>query len=593
MINGKPSGYLTLILHAHMPYVVNHGTWPHGLEWLLETATESYLPLLHVLGRLQADGIPLKANLNLTPILLEQLAHPVFKAEMPAYLKRKIAAAEADEEHFNAAGDLHMAHVARWWANSFREALSDFQALNQDIVAGFRRYSDAGTIDIIACAATHGYFPLLGTDESIVAQIKTGVAAHQRHIGTEPRGMWVPECGYRPAGVWQTPVAPDGHEGSEEPFDRIGVEEALHQGGIEFFFVDTHLIEESVSYTPYDLLHGGPGYRSGAFSDRISADESAAEELEASAYRHTVYQPYLVDGPGAQEHPTVVFPRDPCTGLQVWSGETGYPGDGVYLDFHKKRWPGGHRYWQVTHSKADLGLKTPYYPERASERTKAHAEHFVSVVVGTLQPSFNPEHPPILTSPFDAELFGHWWHEGAEWLEHVARTVAREDCPIQMIGCAEYLDKYPPTGRIGMKEGSWGQHGNNHVWLNPDTRWTWSHIYPAEAAVRKIATEGVWRDGATGERILKQLCRELLLMESSDWQFLITTGPARDYAEARFMTHVDQFKMVEKAWLGFARTGKLSAEAEASLNAIEVRDSIFAEIDPALWAKGSQFSSPS
>jgi 1,4-alpha-glucan branching enzyme len=575
MIKGEPSGYLTITLHAHLPYVVNHGTWPHGMEWILEAATETYLPFLGVLGRLQADGIPLKANLNLSPILLEQLAHPVFKAELPEYLNRKIAAALADEEHFKAAGDEHLASTARWWLNYFTQALNDYEALGRDIIKGFRKFNDAGMIDIITCAATHGYFPLLGTDESIVAQIKTGAATHFKHLGKHPRGMWAPECGYRPAGIWQTPVIPEGSDSPWDPFERIGVEEAMYQGRIEFFFADTHLIEESVSYTPYDLMHGAAG---------------AAEELESSQYLKTVYKPYIVDGPLARAHQTKVFPRDPRTGLQVWSGDTGYPGDGVYLDFHKKRWPGGHRYWQVTHSKADLALKTPYYPERASSRTKAHAEHFVGVVLETLKPNFGQPRPPILTSPFDAELFGHWWHEGAEWLEHVARTIAREDIPVAMISCSEYLDKYPPTAYIGMKEGSWGENGDNYVWLNPDTSWTWTHIYPAEASVRDIVTEGAWRKSGTGERIVKQLCRELLLMESSDWQFLITTGPARDYAEARFMTHVDQFKVVEKVWFDFKRDGVLSEDANAALKTIEVRDSIFADIDPSLWVKGSQLS---
>ena len=579
MTQGQPKGYLTFTLHAHLPYVVNHGTWPHGLEWLLEAATETYLPLLRVLGRLQADGVAFKANLNISPVLLEQLAHPVFKAELPEYLNRKILAAQVDEEHFKAAGDDHLAETARWWLAYFTQALDDFKALDSNIIAGFKKFNDAGMIDIITCAATHGYFPLLGTDESIVAQIKTGAATHLKHLGKHPRGMWAPECGYRPAGMWQTPVTPEGAEGPWAPFNRIGVEEAMYQGGIGFFFADTHLIEESVSYTPYDLMHG------------LQKNGSAAEELESSAYLKTVYKPYIVDGPTARQHHTHVFPRDPRTGLQVWSGDTGYPGDGVYLDFHKKRWPGGHRYWQVTHSKADLGMKTPYYPERAASRTKSHAEHFVSVVVETLQPNFDQGGaPPILTSPFDAELFGHWWHEGPEWLEHVARTVARDDIPVEMISCSEYLDKYPPSGYIGMAEGSWGQNGNNYVWLNQDTSWTWKHIYPAEATVRSIATEGAWQDNGTGERIMKQLCRELLLIESSDWQFLITTGPAADYAEARFMTHVDQFKVVEKAWHEFKQSGALSEATEAGLRVIEVRDSIFADIDPSLWKSGSHLA---
>ena len=210
MKNGRPQGYLTFTLHAHLPYVVHHGTWPHGLEWLLEAAAETYLPLLRVLGNLERDGIALNANINLSPVLLEQLAHPTFKAEFPAYVKRKILAALEDENYFRMGGEQHFAETAVYWRDFFLQALQDFEALEGDIIAGFRHFNDAGLIEIITCGATHGYMPLLGTDESIVAQVKTGVAAHQRHLGRQPRGIWAPECGYRPAGPWQTPVTPEG-----------------------------------------------------------------------------------------------------------------------------------------------------------------------------------------------------------------------------------------------------------------------------------------------------------------------------------------------------------------------------------------------
>jgi 1,4-alpha-glucan branching enzyme len=563
---------MTFTLHAHLPYVVHHGTWPHGLEWLLEAAAETYLPLLRVFRRLETDGLALKCNINITPILLEQLAHPTFKTEFPEYLKRKILAAREDESYFRQNGEVHFAQTARYWQNFFEQDLKDFEDLGGDIIKGFRHFNDSGQIEIITCAATHGYFPLLGTDESITAQIKTAAATHERYLGKKPRGIWAPECGYRPAGRWQAPVAPEGGA-LWPPFERIGVEEALAEGGIEYFFVDSHLIESSVKFTPYELKAGG-GAVGAAAALEIVQDGSNA-----------FYQPYFVDGPRAHEHPVSIFPRDPRTGIQVWSGENGYPGDSHYLDFHKKRWPGGHRYWQVTHPKVDLGAKTPYYPERAASRTHDHASHFVSVVYDALKDSFGNGRTPILASPFDAELFGHWWYEGPLWLEHVARIMARPEIPIALTTCGEYLDKEPPSGYLALAEGSWGKNGTNEVWLNPDTAWTWTHIYSAETRVRELATEGRWCDGGTGERIMKQLCRELLLLESSDWQFLITTAAARDYAEMRFQTHVNQFKTVEKAWDEFAATGGLKPGTEKSLKEIEERDNIFQDIDPELWKR--------
>lgn len=433
MKTGKPQGYLTFTLHAHLPWVVHHGTWPHGLEWLLEAAAETYLPLLRVLRNLERDGIALKANINLSPVLLEQLAHPTFQNEFPEYLKRKILSAQEDEAYFRQSGDTHFAATARYWRQFFEQAFSDFEALGRDIVAGFRYFNDAGLIEILTCCATHGYLPLLGTDESVGAQIKTGVATHLRHLGRRPSGIWVPECGYRPAGIWQTPVTPHNASGPWPPVHRIGVEEALAEAGLRYFFVDTHLVERSAVFAPYELKAGGGPF--GAVAMPRVANGSGS-----------LYHSWYVDGPCARSRPVAMFPRDPRTGLQVWSGEHGYPGDPHYLDFHKKRWPGGHRYWQVTESKADMALKTPYYPERAAERTRAHAEHFVGVVYDTLKASLSGEKPPVLSSPFDAELFGHWWYEGPAWLEQVARIVAGDDFPIALATGSEYLNQQPPTG---------------------------------------------------------------------------------------------------------------------------------------------------
>lgn len=568
----KPAGYLTFTLHAHLPYVVNHGTWPHGMEWLHEAAAETYLPLLRALKRLEKDGIGLFANINLSPILMEQLSHPVFIKEFPNYLQRKITAATEDEAFFTQGGEEHFAYTARFWKKFFTDDLEQFNELNGDIISGFRYFNDRGLIDIMTCGATHGYNPLLGTDESVRAQFRLAVKTHRRHIGKHPRGIWVPECGYRPAGFWNYPVPCEGEEQPLPGFERIGVERALSESDIEFFFVDTHLVEEGERIpSPYELLNG-----------RVPRELPAIRQTERADRR--LYQPYYVDGPYDKRYATTIFPRDPRTGVQVWSGESGYPGDPNYLDFHKKRWPGGHRYWQVTGAKVDMQYKLPYWPHEAEGRTKDHAKHYVHLVREALADAKNDEIPPILCSPFDAELFGHWWFEGILFLENVARELHNSD--IQLTTCAHYLDHYPRAGFLSMKEGSWGAHGDNFVWMNEDTSWTWKHIYPAEIFTREVCTGTKWQDGALGERICKQLCRELLMLEASDWQFLITTGAARDYAEQRFTNHVSDFKSMKDIWLAFDANGKLSEEEEKQLADIEGRDDIFQDIDPIFWRKG-------
>jgi len=572
-----PAGFLTFTLHAHLPWVVNHGTWPHGIEWLHEAAAETYLPLLRVLRNLERDGVPANFNVNLSPILMEQLAHPHFIAEFPNYVTRKIVAAREDEAFFIQAGDIQLTESARFWGRFFSAALEDFHALGGNIVAGFRHFNDAGLIEIITCGATHGYMPLLGTDESVRAQIRTAVTTHVRHLGKHPRGIWSPECGYRPAGFWNYPVHSAGVSEPHPGFHRIGLEQALSESSLEYFFVDTHLVEDSRRIpSPY-----------GAQSSHISRDP---QPERPHGPQRNLYQPYYVDGPYDKRFATTIFPRDPSTGLQVWSGDTGYPGDACYLDFHKKRFPGGHRYWKVTGPNIDIGDKLAYWPQQAADRVKQHASHFVALVYDALEPGFNNSIPPVLCAPFDAELFGHWWFEGLMWLEAVCRTLHDHATAIGTITCGQYLDRYPRGGFIAMPEGSWGAEGKHQVWMNPDTSWTWTHIYPAELYTRELCTAGKWLDSELGKRIAQQLCRELLLLESSDWQFLITTGAARDYAEMRFLTHNDQFLELKTIWQAFEHDGSLNQHMSARLAEIEHRDSIFPDLDPSHWAEGASES---
>ncbi len=559
-----PAGFLSFTLHAHLPYVINHGTWPHGLEWLIEAAAETYLPLLRMLGRLERDGIALHCNIDLSPILLEQLAHPVFIAEFPNYVTRKIVAAREDEAFFLQMGDQTLAATARFWQDFYVRTLIDFNAFGRSIVSGFRHFNDAGLISIITSAATHGFLPLLGTDESVRAQVELAVQTHTHHLGVAPKGVWLPECGYRPAGYWEYP-----NVSSVSPapgFFREGLEQCLAQAKLGFFFVDTHLVQGAV-----------PHHKS---------------EKRSKTRTANVYRPHSVTTSGAtNDSPSspTVFARDPRTAIQVWSSDAGYPSDFNYLDFHKKRFPGGHRYWKVTGENVGIADKHIYAPSAADQRVKVHAAHFAGLVREALQPVASDTAPPILNALFDAELFGHWWFEGINWLEAVARelhcqatdpSIARVD----LIDGERYLELYAPSSAISMAEGSWGVGGSSQVWFNSETSWTYAQLYPAELYIRKIATEGHWRESELATRVARQLCRELLLLESSDWQFLISTGTARDYAESRFNNHLREFNELCTLYEACLDHKAISTEEDARLTEVELRDSIFPNLDPALWA---------
>jgi 1,4-alpha-glucan branching enzyme len=276
----------------------------------------------------------------------------------------------------------------------------------------------------------------------------------------------------------------------------------------------------------------------------------------------------------------VAFFRDPKTTLQVWSREHGYPGDPAYLEFHKKHHPGGLRFWRITDGSGDLGTKQPYDPAVAAQQVASQAAHFVDLVRQTAMAAGSPAH---ICSPYDSELFGHWWFEGPAWLERVARGL--EAAGVTSMTLAEAIEAVPPKESIALPEGSWGEGGDHRVWLNPDTEWTWDRVYSAEAEWVDLIRSPAGGN-AEFRRALTQATRELLLLQASDWQFLITTWAARDYAERRVAEHYAEFKRLAEIARAVAGGSPMSVEAAETLRRLEREDFLFPDLDPA-WGLGA------
>jgi 1,4-alpha-glucan branching enzyme len=562
-------GSFAIVLHAHLPYVMAHGRWPHGMDWLNEAASETYIPLLDMFSELLSEGHSPHLTLGLTPVLCEQLSDDDFKEELDHYLSEKITAAEEDHRIFGQWGRSSLADLAIWWRNHYRAIQESFRnKYRRDLLGAFKQLQDDGHLEIITCAATHGYLPLLGTDESVGFQIRVGLESYRRHFGRRPRGIWLPECAYRPGYRWSPPVKTSS---LPEESPRRGIEEILSENGLEYFFVDSA------------LLKGGESI--GVYIDRFESLRRLWQQF-ASQYQErpedverTPREVYLVGSRSATNRsPVAVFARDPESGLQVWSSEWGYPGDGWYLDFHKKHYPGGHRYWRVTSSGSDLAEKEEYQPDRADGRIPENAAHFVQLVKRTLQDYHHQTgRRGILCAPFDAELFGHWWFEGPRWLRQVLRMLDEDD-QIDVTTCGRHLDQAAPVEIVSLPEGSWGQGGYHYIWLNEWTEWTWKHIYEDEARFASLLTELGQNPDERLEGILKQMARELLLLEASDWQFLISTWSARDYAELRLVEHHQTFNRLANMAQRYGRGEWVDPGEWTFLGECEKRDNIFPQI---------------
>jgi len=551
----------SLVLHTHLPMVVNHGRWPHGSDWLNEAVFECYLPLLETAHRLVSDGISPKWTINISPILCEQLASPECQKELAFYYENARRSAVESREHFAARDENAIVAVTHFWEDFYERMWELHRRIGGDIPGAFAELARQGHLEIITCAATHGYLPLLSRDESIHLQLRTAVQTHKRHFGQAPRGIWLPECAYRPRYEWTPPT---GHERGKVRRVRPGIEEMLARHGLEYFVADSHLIasaEPVFLYRDYIPLRG-----------EIPVD---APDVPRSRPR-SPYQPYRVASRGGTGS-AVAFFRDPRTTEQVWSRAQGYPGEYAYLEFHKKHHPGGLRFWRITDAAGDLGTKIPYDPALAAEKARGHAAHFAELVKETLTEV--GARGGVVCSPYDAELFGHWWFEGPLWLEQVARNFRAAG--VTSMTLAEALNAVPPRLTISLPEGSWGEGGDHRVWLNPGTEWTWDRLYSAESEWVELLAHG---GSADRRRVVAQATRELLLLQASDWQFLITTWAARDYAERRVAEHYAEFKRLGEMARQLENGEPLSIDGANTLRRLEREDFCFPDLDPS-WSQ--------
>lgn len=536
--------------------------WPHGEEWVHEGIAETYIPLLNALYDLRDEGVKYRVTVSVTPILGEQLADPLIAEHFLTYAEERAAWAAADITRFVDAGDDELKHLAVHFHHWYSRTLTAFRdRFDKDILGALAVLQDEGLIEISTSAATHGYLPLLARDSSIFGQLQTGVDSYERHFGRKPKAIWLPECAYRPAYI---------DESGGEVVRRPGLESFLEAQGIEVFFTETHTVEGG---QPVGKAAGEAMGVYGAVSRRYAIELSAEEQQEPG----TTYQTYWVgDAPGT----VAVLGRNNRTGQQVWSGSFGYPGDPVYREFHRKDGISGMQYWAVGGPSVDLGDKPVYDPAKAQERVRDHAHHFVRLVedlISAYRESTGGY--GIIASNYDTELFGHWWFEGVDWLREVLRGLA-ESSIVDLTTASGFVESHAPERIISLPESSWGSGGTHFTWLNIDTEWMWPLIHAAEERMETLVRKFPDSDGPRRD-VLNQTARELLLLESSDWPFLITTGQAKEYATQRFTDHLDRF--TEMADLA-ETDGEIGQDDLARVVVLRDKDNPFPGVDYRVFA---------
>lgn len=485
-------GYLALVLHTHLPFV-RHPEHERPLEerWLHEALSECYLPLLDVFARLERDSVPFALTMSLTPPLVAMLRDDLLRRRFDEHLARleRLAA----REQTRLADDALFGPIARFYVKRFAEVRARWEAIGGDVVGALLAHRAKGQLDLITCSATHAYLPgLMPHPRSLRAQLRLGVAAFEQMVGERPLGMWLPECAYHPS------------------FDAD-----VGEAGVRYTVLDAH-----------GLLHATP---------RPAFD---------------VFHPIV--SPGG----TAFFARDDGSARQVWSREVGYPGNAYYRDFYRdigfdepeehllgelgpfgSRVMTGLKYYRIT---GQTEHKLPYMPGVAEERAHEDARDFVGHRLGHIKHlRATMPVPPVIVAPYDAELFGHWWFEGPLFLEWIFRHAApafEANGLLEPITLRRYLERHPQALSATPAASSWGAGGHGEVWVGPAAAPYWRHVHHGCRTVEQLLDRHRRIDGVRGEA-LDLAIRELLLLQTSDWPFILRTGSMVEYAESRLRAH--------------------------------------------------------
>ncbi len=524
-----PTGYFSLILHAHLPFV-RHPEYPEFLEedWFYEAVTEVYLPLINIFERLHERGAKPRLAMNISPPLCEMLADDLLQKRYTAHLENLIELAKKEFERVKKE-DIDFYDVVEMYVQTLEKSLDLWNnKYKRNLINAFRKLQDEGVLEIITCGATHGFLPLISTREARKAQIEIAVVNYWKHFGRQPRGIWLPECAY------------------EE-----GVEDLLKDAGIEYFIGDSHAI-----------LYGEPRPR------------------------------YGVHAPVRCPNGVAVFARDVETSQQVWSAEVGYPGNPVYREFYRdvgwdlpldylaphlhkdgNRRHLGLKYFAITGRKTPQNQKLSYRPQIARQQAADDASNFLNKRIEQakkLRRTYGG-HPPLVTSPYDAELYGHWWFEGPAFIDYLFRKFHYDQDAVKAVSPGDFLDAGVPIQVQQPSASSWGENGYYKVWLNEATSWMYDYAHDAERKMTALANH-FEHPNALEFRALNQCARELLLAQSSDWAFQIYQGTTVEYSSKRFKSHIHRFNLLADDLDKYEVNEELLTE-------IESRDTIFQEID--------------
>lgn len=525
-------GYVSIILHTHMPFVRNPDV-EDALEerWLFEAINESYLPLIMIFDDLLKEGVNFKITMSISPPLMEMLEDEYINDRFKKYLTQSIELAQKEIKRTK--DDIELNKMAKFYYERLNELLKIYTKYDCRLMNAFKKFDKLDVLEIITCSATHALLPLLMINrETVKVQIATAVKSYTECIGHPPKGIWLPECAYT-----------------------YYIDSIIKEYGLEYFIAENTAI-----------LNASPKPRYGTYA------------------------------PIATQRGVSVFGRDIEASQQVWSNIVGYPADINYREFYRDigheldmtyvapyinqkgiRVDTGMKYYKITGNTEE---KEVYNRKNAIDKVKDHARHFINnrnIQIENVYKHMNVK--PIITCPYDTELFGHWWFEGPDFIKEILKLQDKEGNKFKMITPSEYLEKHPLVQCSMPTPSSWGKNGDFSVWLNSSNDWIVRELHRCGESMIGLAKAFQHPTGIE-KRALNQASRELMLAEASDWSFIINSETTVQYATNRVKTHVERFDRLYRELINN------SIDIEW-LKQIEKIDNIFPNIDYSIYKENT------
>ncbi|MDR1374894.1 MAG: DUF1957 domain-containing protein [Treponema sp.] len=471
-----------------------------------ESLSETYLPLLEMLERLERDRVPFRLGIAVSPILCHHLKDKELLDRYVAYIDKQIEFGEKEVRRHQDQGPLKK--LAQYYYDKAIERRFAFtERYEGNILRVLDGFQHRGKIELLASAATHAFLPFfVSYPEALQAQIEVALSSYHRCFGKFPQGFFLSDLGW-----------------SGE------LEKSLRAYNLGYTIVEAHGLlygdppAEKGSFYPVRTPHGvfvlGREYHGGEELRELSQKAPYRDNRKDSGYDLPAHSITAFLGPGGARQPT---------GYKYWTQGDGTEGPAS----------GGY----------GTAPGTVYDPAAAAARADQDAGIFLGRRLSRLRSAAAlMEEPPLSLCVFKAGDLGRSWYEGFTFLEHLFRQGAEQD-DLRFMTPAQYLYKQDSAHFQTSVPGfsSQGINGYGETWLDVDNDWMYRHVFRALERMIELA-ERFPDDSGLKERALNQAAREILLAQSSDWPGMLYRQESSDLARSGIEDALRNFTTIYEA----------------------------------------------